>query len=72
MKLILVILSLFAATCYGQAKLKIGIKKRVECTIKTRKNDLVHIHYTARQIDNDGPRHALNQFNFFFHLFARA
>lgn len=58
MNLILVILSLFAATCYaanGQGKLQIGIKKRVEdCTMKTRKNDLVHIHYTVRQIDNDG------------------
>lgn len=29
-------------------KLQIGIKKRVEnCTYKTRKGDLVHIHYTV-------------------------
>lgn len=32
----------------GEAKLQIGIKKRVEnCTVKTRKGDLVHIHYTV-------------------------
>lgn len=32
----------------GGAKLKIGIKKRVEnCSAKTRKGDLVHIHYTV-------------------------
>lgn len=32
----------------GEGKLQIGIKKRVEnCTTKTRKGDLVHIHYTV-------------------------
>lgn len=31
----------------AEAKLKIGIKKRVECTNKTKKGDLVHIHYTV-------------------------
>lgn len=32
----------------GEAKVKIGIKKRVEnCTIKTRKGDMVHMHYTV-------------------------
>uniref|UniRef100_A0A1L8DTX8 peptidylprolyl isomerase n=1 Tax=Nyssomyia neivai TaxID=330878 RepID=A0A1L8DTX8_9DIPT len=32
----------------GEAKLKIGIKKRVEnCTQKTKKGDLVHMHYTG-------------------------
>jgi len=31
----------------AEAKLKIGIKKRVECTTKTKKGDLVHIHYTG-------------------------
>lgn len=53
MKLIFVLVSMFAATCYaanGQGKLQIGIKKRVEdCTTKTRKGDLVHIHYTVSE-----------------------
>ncbi|KAJ6636736.1 Peptidyl-prolyl cis-trans isomerase FKBP2 [Pseudolycoriella hygida] len=31
----------------AEAKLKIGIKKRVECTTKSKKGDLVHIHYTG-------------------------
>lgn len=32
-------------------KLQIGIKKRVEnCSYKTRKGDLVHIHYTVSTI----------------------
>lgn len=35
----------------GESKLQIGIKKRVEnCTIKTRKGDLVHMHYTVSNI----------------------
>lgn len=52
---VLVILSVFAATCYAansQGKLQIGIKKRVEdCTTKTRKGDLVHIHYTVSETE---------------------
>ncbi|GAB0096062.1 Peptidylprolyl isomerase [Sergentomyia squamirostris] len=32
----------------GEGKLKIGIKKRVEnCSLKTKKGDLVHMHYTG-------------------------
>lgn len=32
----------------AEAKLKIGIKKRIEdCTTKTKKGDLVHMHYTV-------------------------
>lgn len=48
--LIIVTIALFAlAGANGQdAKLKIGIKKRVEnCSTKTKKGDLVHIHYTV-------------------------
>lgn len=51
MKLIVVTVSLFVTACLAATspgKLQIGIKKRVEdCTMKTRKNDLVHIHYTV-------------------------
>lgn len=38
-----------ASVCAAEgAKLKIGIKKRVEnCETKTKKGDLVHIHYTV-------------------------
>lgn len=44
---ILSILFAFSAIIDAQ-KLQIGIKKRVEnCTYKTRKGDLVHIHYTV-------------------------
>jgi FK506-binding protein 2 len=36
----------------SQEKLKIGVKKRVEnCTMKTRKNDLVSMHYTGTLVD---------------------
>ncbi|XP_053680081.1 peptidyl-prolyl cis-trans isomerase FKBP2 [Anopheles nili] len=32
----------------AEAKLKIGVKKRVEnCTVRTKKGDLVHMHYTG-------------------------
>ncbi|XP_053692940.1 peptidyl-prolyl cis-trans isomerase FKBP2 [Sabethes cyaneus] len=32
----------------GEGKLKIGVKKRVEnCAIRTKKGDLVHMHYTG-------------------------
>lgn len=37
-----------AASSDASGKLKIGIKKRIEnCTVKTRKGDLVHMHYTV-------------------------
>lgn len=37
-----------AVQCSAEAKLQIGIKKRVEnCPIKSRKGDLVHMHYTV-------------------------
>ncbi|EDS37158.1 FK506-binding protein 2 [Culex quinquefasciatus] len=39
-----------AAVCYAssEGKLKIGVKKRVEnCTVRTKKGDLVHMHYTG-------------------------
>lgn len=66
MKQLVVILSLFAATSYaanGQGKLQIGIKKRVEdCTTKTRKGDLVHIHYT---VSDDKERHECTRHPFF-------
>lgn len=44
------LVALIAVIDYAGAseKLKIGIKKRVEnCTVKTRKGDLVHMHYTV-------------------------
>lgn len=45
------ILLAFAVAVNGEGKLQIGIKKRVEnCTVKTRKGDLVHIHYTVNII----------------------
>ncbi|XP_058056123.1 peptidyl-prolyl cis-trans isomerase FKBP2 [Anopheles bellator] len=32
----------------GEGKLKIGVKKRVEnCSVRTKKGDLVHMHYTG-------------------------
>lgn len=32
----------------GEGKLKIGVKKRVEnCTVRTKKGDMVHMHYTV-------------------------
>lgn len=57
---IFVFISLFVAFCYaanGQGKLQIGIKKRVEnCVTKTRKGDLVHIHYTVIVVNLDDLR----------------
>lgn len=56
MKLIILTLSLLFALSSavekdGKAKLQIGIKKRIEnCTVKTKKGDLVHIHYTVSKI----------------------
>ncbi|XP_059622421.1 peptidyl-prolyl cis-trans isomerase FKBP2 [Phlebotomus argentipes] len=52
MKEILVIsialMALFAVEADAEGKLKIGIKKRVEnCSMKTKKGDLVHMHYTG-------------------------
>lgn len=42
------VLLALAVAVNGEAKLQIGVKKRVEnCTVKTRKGDLVHIHYTV-------------------------
>lgn len=44
---------LVATICLGsyvsaEGKLKIGVKKRVEnCTVRTKKGDLVHMHYTG-------------------------
>ncbi|EAT39857.1 AAEL008367-PA [Aedes aegypti] len=43
---------LLAVVCLADAsaegKLKIGVKKRVEnCTLRTKKGDLVHMHYTG-------------------------
>uniref|UniRef100_A0A182T5V2 peptidylprolyl isomerase n=1 Tax=Anopheles maculatus TaxID=74869 RepID=A0A182T5V2_9DIPT len=33
---------------YADSKLKIGVKKRVDnCTVRTKKGDLVHMHYTG-------------------------
>lgn len=47
------ILLALAVAVNGEGKLQIGIKKRVEnCTIKTRKGDLVHIHYTVYIINS--------------------
>lgn len=41
------IMMLASVNC--EAKLKIGVKKRIEnCTAKTRKGDFVHMHYTVR------------------------
>lgn len=38
-----------AQSVHAEAKLKIGVKKRVEnCTVRTKKGDLVHMHYTVR------------------------
>ncbi|XP_052868030.1 peptidyl-prolyl cis-trans isomerase FKBP2 [Anopheles cruzii] len=32
----------------GDGKLKIGVKKRVDnCTVRTKKGDMVHMHYTG-------------------------
>lgn len=43
-----VCLAQLSAPVRAEAKLKIGIKKRVEnCTVKTRKGDMVHMHYTV-------------------------
>lgn len=51
MKNIFAILSVLLTLCLavnGEAKVQIGVKKRVEnCTNKSRKGDLVHIHYTV-------------------------
>lgn len=56
MKFLLAIFCVFtvlvAHLCLGdgdtKAKLKIGVKKRVEnCTLKSKKNDLLSMHYTG-------------------------
>ncbi|XP_049282196.1 peptidyl-prolyl cis-trans isomerase FKBP2 [Anopheles funestus] len=45
--LCLVSLSLIQSVS-ADGKLKIGVKKRVEnCTVRTKKGDLVHMHYTG-------------------------
>uniref|UniRef100_A0A182W2T9 peptidylprolyl isomerase n=1 Tax=Anopheles minimus TaxID=112268 RepID=A0A182W2T9_9DIPT len=37
-----------AQSVSADGKLKIGVKKRVEnCTVRTKKGDLVHMHYTG-------------------------
>lgn len=42
------IIALFAIEVSAESKLKIGIKRRVEnCSLKTKKGDLVHMHYTG-------------------------
>ncbi|XP_055704693.1 peptidyl-prolyl cis-trans isomerase FKBP2 [Phlebotomus papatasi] len=42
------IIALFAVEVSTESKLKIGIKRRVEnCSLKTKKGDLVHMHYTG-------------------------
>lgn len=44
----IILASFCAADGKSEAKLKIGVKKRVEnCTIKSKKNDLLHMHYTG-------------------------
>uniref|UniRef100_A0A182RYC9 peptidylprolyl isomerase n=1 Tax=Anopheles funestus TaxID=62324 RepID=A0A182RYC9_ANOFN len=48
----LVVLSLVSLSLIqsvsADGKLKIGVKKRVEnCTVRTKKGDLVHMHYTG-------------------------
>jgi FK506-binding protein 2 len=46
--LLFISLLAFIDFSHCQQKLKIGVKKRIEnCTMKTRKNDLVSIHYTG-------------------------
>lgn len=53
MKNIFAIVSLLIVFGYtiDAQKLQIGIKKRAEnCTQKTKKSDLIHIHYTVRAI----------------------
>lgn len=43
-----ILMTLSVSLINGDGKLKIGVKKRVEnCTIKTKKGDLIHIHYTV-------------------------
>lgn len=59
-------MNLLGALCYGlplllvygveaaEKRLQIGIKKRVdpaECTIKSRKGDMLHMHYTGKLED---------------------
>uniref|UniRef100_A0A1B0DBC0 peptidylprolyl isomerase n=1 Tax=Phlebotomus papatasi TaxID=29031 RepID=A0A1B0DBC0_PHLPP len=42
------IIALFVVEVSAESKLKIGIKRRVEnCSLKTKKGDLVHMHYTG-------------------------
>ncbi|XP_035904268.1 peptidyl-prolyl cis-trans isomerase FKBP2 [Anopheles stephensi] len=37
-----------AQSVHAESKLKIGVKKRVDnCTVRTKKGDLVHMHYTG-------------------------
>lgn len=53
MKNIFALLSLFLVFEYAIAlqKLQIGVKKRVEnCTQRTKKTDLVHIHYVVKEL----------------------
>ncbi|XP_050071483.1 peptidyl-prolyl cis-trans isomerase FKBP2 [Anopheles maculipalpis] len=41
-------LATLAPSVHADNKLKIGVKKRVEnCTVRTKKGDLVHMHYTG-------------------------
>ena len=54
------ILLAVVCTVAAEGKLQIGVKKRVEnCTYKTRKNDLIHIHYTVTGGSNRFPHHRL-------------
>lgn len=58
----------------AEAKLKIGVKKRVEnCTQKTRKGDLVHMHYTVSTHHRShlcfisNAENSINYTNIYFH-----
>ncbi|XP_055541187.1 peptidyl-prolyl cis-trans isomerase FKBP2 [Wyeomyia smithii] len=40
--------TIYLCEANGEGKLKIGVKKRVEnCSVRTKKGDLVHMHYTG-------------------------
>jgi len=55
---ILLVVVLFSqATCEEKKsvkKLQIGVKKRIEnCTLKSKKGDVLHMHYTVREEIDD-------------------